>query len=179
MGSHYVDALRHWLGEVIEVDGRLMTMTPERSSGDDIVLADADDTFFFTLRFACGAIAEMVGARSAPFASEFSVSFSGSEGMLVTPQSGINPPSHGIVLGARLGVDAAPTSLPVPARLEPIEDDRDDRLPPFRLFVREFRRGIDEGCSPAPNFYDAYRCMLVLDAVRESAATGGRVVLPA
>jgi predicted dehydrogenase len=50
---------------------------------------------------------------------------------------------------------------------------------PFRLFTREFLRGVDEGTSPAPNFYDAYRCQQVLDAVRESSATGKRVPVPA
>ena len=49
---------------------------------------------------------------------------------------------------------------------------------PFRLLVREFFRGIEEGTSPAPNFYDGYRCQQVLDAVRESAATGRVVTIP-
>jgi predicted dehydrogenase len=177
MGSHYVDALRHWFGEVAEVEGRLLTMSPERTSETGDVLADADDTFVFTLQFESGAVAEMVGARVAPFAHEFSISFFGSEGILVTPQTGINPPSHGVVLAARLGVDEAPVQMTVPARLEPIEDVRDDRLPPFRILAREFARGIAMGTSPSPSFIDGYRCMEVLDAVRESAATGRRVLL--
>ncbi|MBF8266771.1 MAG: Myo-inositol 2-dehydrogenase / D-chiro-inositol 1-dehydrogenase [Dehalococcoidia bacterium] len=36
---------------------------------------------------------------------------------------------------------------------------------------REFLRGIQEGTSPAPNFYDGFRCQRVLDAVGESSAT--------
>jgi predicted dehydrogenase len=176
MGSHYVDALRHWFGEVVEVDGRLLSMAPERRQDGSPVDADADDTFFFTLRFANGVVAEMIGARSAPFASDFSISFHGSEGILITPQQGINPPSHGVVLGARLG-ETAIEPIPIPERFEPFQDDRDDRLFAFRLLVREFVRGIDEGISPHPNFTDGYRCMQVLDAVRQSSAIGRRIEL--
>jgi predicted dehydrogenase len=63
----------------------------------------------------------------------------------------------------------------MPERLQPFQDERDDRLMPFRLLVREFLRGIEEGTSPAPNFYDGFRCQQILDAVRESSATGRRV----
>jgi predicted dehydrogenase len=47
----------------------------------------------------------------------------------------------------------------------------------FRLLVRDFNRGIDEGTSPAPNFTDGLRCQEVLDAVRESSETGRTIAL--
>jgi predicted dehydrogenase len=179
MGSHYIDALRHFFGEVVEVEGRLLGISPDRVREGQVVQADSDDTFFFTLRFASGVVAEMVGCRSAPFAGEYSISAYGSEGMLATPQRAINPPSHGRVLGARLGVHEVPVELDIPPRLEPFHDDRDERLFPFRLLVREFLSGINEGVSPHPNFEDGYRCMQVLDAVRESSRTGRRVRIEA
>jgi predicted dehydrogenase len=179
IGSHYVDALRHWLGEVVDVDGRLLTTNPERIRDGEVVLADADDTFVFTLRFANGAVAEMSSSNATPFLDESSVVVSGTAGILSTPQPTMNPPSHGTILGARLGDNEAPVSLPIPDRLEPFEDNRDDRMMPFRIFAREFRRGIETGTSPAPNFEDGYRCMQILDAVRSSAASGARVTLPA
>jgi predicted dehydrogenase len=175
MGSHYVDALRFWFGEVVEADGHLLTMSPERTRDGTVVLADADDTFFFTLRFESGMTAEMVGGRAAPFAADFSVSMFGTEGTIVAPQTGISPPSHGKIFGARLGEHAELERLEIPPRLESFQDDRDDRLFAFRLLVREFLRGIEEGSSPSPNFLDGYRCIQVLDAVRESAASGHRV----
>jgi predicted dehydrogenase len=67
--------------------------------------------------------------------------------------------------------------LAVPARLEPFSDERDDRLMPFRLFTKEFLRGVENGTSPAPNFVDGYRCQQILDAVRTSSATGERVAI--
>ena len=57
----------------------------------------------------------------------------------------------------------------------PFSDDRDPRLMAFRLLIRDFNRGIDEGTSPTPNFTDAWRCQQILDAVRESSDTGRTV----
>jgi hypothetical protein len=71
----------------------------------------------------------------------FDVARSASEGVLITPQTTISPPYHGILLGARLGEDVYPESLSIPGRLEPFTDDSGDRLFPFRLFVS----GIKEG----------------------------------
>ena len=45
----------------------------------------------------------------------------------------------------------------------------------FRLLVRDFTRGIEQGRSPAPNFTDGLRCQEVLDAVHESSQSGRRV----
>jgi predicted dehydrogenase len=47
----------------------------------------------------------------------------------------------------------------------------------FRLLVRDFSKGIEEGSSPAPNFTDGLRCQQVLDAVRESSESGRIVKL--
>lgn len=179
LGSHYIDALRHWFGEVVAVSGNVMTTAPKRRSNDGIVLADADDTFSFTLTFENGLIAQMVGTRAAAFMEESTISIHGSAGSVLTPQRGFNPPAHGVVLGAQLGNGTALETLPVPEALEPFSDDRDDRLMPFRLFTREFLRGIEEGSSPAPNFVDGLRCQEILDAVRASSATGQQVRLGA
>ena len=175
LGSHYIDCLRHWFGEVEEVSGTLRTLAPNRRSDDGIVLADADDTFGFTLRFASGVVADMIATRNAPFVEESMISIYGDGGTLVTPQHGFNPPAHGTVSGGRLGVDDGLVELKVPTELEPFSDDRDDRLMPFRIFTKEFLRGIEEGSSPAPNFVDGWRCQQVLDAIRSSSVTGQRV----
>ena len=81
-----------------------------------------------------------------------------------------------MVLGGKRG-DSGLQELPTQQRLTPFTDDRDPRLMAFRLFIREFERGIDEGSSPAPNFDDGVACQQVLDAVRESAETGKTVKL--
>jgi predicted dehydrogenase len=177
LGSHFIDGLRHWFGDVVAVDGSVLTMNPERVRGGLQAKADADDTFLCTLRFASGVTAEIVASRAASFGDVAEIAVHGTEGVLITPQESFNPPSHGRLLGARRGVDTGPKPLDIPERLEPFADDRDDRLMPFRLLVREFCRGIDEGSSPAPNFTDGYRCQQILDAVRESSSTGSRVTI--
>jgi predicted dehydrogenase len=179
LGSHYIDCLRHWLGEVESVSGVVRNFRPDRMQGDQIVPADADDTFLFTLNFVNGTIAHMVGSRAVAFGPGPGVEIYGSEGTLVTPQRGVNPPAHGTILGARSGDPAGLQELPIPEELQPFADDRDDRLMPFRLMTREFVRGIREGTSPAPNFYDGLRCQQIMDAVRQSSATGERVKIPA
>ena len=45
------------------------------------------------------------------------------------------------------------------------------------MLVRDFTKGIDEGRSPPPNFTDGLYCQQVLDAVRESSASGRTVNL--
>jgi predicted dehydrogenase len=177
LGSHYIDGLRHWFGEVASVSGELINFAPRRRQGQDLVQADADDTFLVNLKFVNGGYAQLVGTRSAQFGSGAGIEIYGDSGTLVTPQEGMNPPPHGTILGARVG-EAQLQPLPIPERLEPLADDRDDRLMPFRLMVREFVRGIHEGTAPAPSFHDGLRVQQILDAIRESSATGLRVQIP-
>ena len=176
LGSHYIDCLRHWFGEVESVSGELNNFAPDRLDADKPVKADADDTFLFNLRFRSGVLAQMIGTRMAPFGSGVGVEIYGSEGALVTPQRGVNPPAHGTLLGGRSGEERL-NELPIPERLQPFADERDERLMPFRLLTREFLRGIETKTSPAPNFYDGLRCQQIMDAVRESAAMGRRVTI--
>ena len=178
LGSHYIDALRQWFGEVEAVSGRTISHYPDRlkPGTEETVQADVDDTFQFTLKLANGGWATMVGTSAAPYGPGARMEVYGSDGTLITPHvgPGMNPPAHGTILGAKLG-DEGLAELEIPERLQPFADDRDDRLMPFRLLVREFLRGIETGTSPGPNFYDGWRCQQVLDAVRESSATGREI----
>lgn len=178
LGSHYIDCLRHWCGDVESASGQLHTLVKDRidPTTQNVVQATADDAFTFTLNFARGGWATITGTMSAPFGPGARIEIYGRDGTLVTPHKGIgvNPPSHGTVLGAKTGDDGL-KEIPIDKRCEPFADERDDRLMPFRLFAREFVHGIEEGTSPAPSFYDGFRCQQVLDAVRESSATGRTV----
>ena len=181
LGSHYIDCLRHWFGEVESVAGHVATHLGERtlSDSEETVQATADDAFSFSLHFAGGGRATITGTNAAAFGPGARVEIYGRDGTLVTPHvgAGLNPPPHGTVLGAKVGDDAL-AQLSIPERLEPFADDRDDRMMPFRLLAREFLRGIRDGTSPTPNFYDGFRCQQVLDAIRESSATGRVVHIP-
>jgi predicted dehydrogenase len=175
LGSHYIDCLRHWFGEIESVSGQLDTHFGDRTLPDsgETVQATSDDAFHIVLRFAGGGWAAMTGTSAAPFGPGGGIKIFGRDGTLITPHTGLgfNPPPHGTIMGAKAGDDAL-SELPIPDRLEPFADDRDDRMMPFRLLTREFLRGIETGTSPAPNLYDGYRCQQVLDAVRESSKSG-------
>ena len=181
LGSHYIDCLRTWFGEVSSVSGKVYTHFPERTnpSNGQTLQATADDAFTFTLEFKNGGWATMNGTSAAPFGSGGNIEIYGDGGTLVTPHqgNGFNPPPHGILLGAKKG-DASLNRLEIPERLESIYDDRDDRLGPFRLLVQEFMAGVSGGYSPKPNFYDGYKCQQILDAIRESSSTGSRIQIP-
>ena len=178
LGSHFIDGLRQWFGEVREVDGLVRTLRPDRTdpATGGIVQTDADDAFQFALTFESGVVASMSATNAAGPGFGGRTFLTGSEGSLYAEQPGPNPQQDGTVLGAPVG-ERALAELPMPERYTPFEDDRDLRLVAFRLLVREFERGIREGVSPAPSFEDGWRCQQILDAVRESSRTGRRVAI--
>ena len=176
LGSHFIDGLRHWFGDAREVSGVVRCLRPERTdpATGAIVQTDAEDTFQFSLTFKNGTVASMTASTAGGPGAGGRTFISGSEGSLLATQRGGNPEPDGIVLGAQLGTRTL-AELPMPQLYRPFEDDRDLRLVAFRLMVREFERGIAEGVSPAPSFEDGWRCQQILDAIRESSASGKTV----
>ena len=177
LGSHYIDGLRHWFGEVASVSGHLASLRPDvlDAATNRTVKAETDDTFLFTLRFRNGGVATMVSSFAATPTRGAKIVVMGDNGTLIAEQTGPNPTENGVIVGSQGGSDLK--ALPTPKRYTPFTDDRDHRLMAFRLLVREFTSGIERGTSPAPNFTDGLRCQQVLDAVRESSATGRTVTL--
>jgi predicted dehydrogenase len=175
LGSHYIDGLRYWFGDVATASGSLMTVRPDvtDTKSGKVVKSETDDTFSFTLTFKSGGMATMSASSALIPTRGARIAVMGTKGTLYAEQSGPNPAEDGVTLGGQNGEPL--NLLETPARLMPFKDARDPRLMAFRLLVRDFNRGIDEGVSPAPNFTDALRCQEVLDAVRESAATGKTV----
>jgi predicted dehydrogenase len=179
-GSHYLDCLRHWFGEIRSVTGDTRTHVPNRTdiATGETIQATADDAFHATIEFINGGTGQITMSYASAFGPGGNISIYGSQGTLVTPQDPDtpNPPSHGIVLGARVGDDKL-APVEIPHRLQPFEDDRDMRLMPMRLFTREFLRGIETRTSPNPNFYDGLRVQQILHAVRLSSSTGTTIYL--
>ncbi len=174
LGSHYIDCMRDWFGEILSAEGSVFERIGEKGNA-----ADGNRAFSFLLRFANGAWGTMVSSFESPFGQGAKMELYGSEGSLHTPQIGANPAQEGIVLGATIGQSDGLEELSLPDRLRPFDDDRDPRLAAFRSFVRRFQSGVAEGTSPAPNFYDGLRCQRVLDAIQESTLSGLRVDIPA
>ena len=175
LGSHYVDGLRHWFGEVASVSGRLAALRPDVKDARTgaIVKAETDDTFQFTLEFQGGGVATMIASFAATPARGARIAVMGERGTLIAEQPGPNPMEDGIVIASRDGSPLAP--LATTTKYTPFTDDRDHRLMAFRLLVRDFTRGIEQGTSPSPNFTDGLRTKEVLDAVRASSRSGQTV----
>jgi len=177
LGSHYIDGLRFWFGEIASVTGWLAALRPDvldAASGKS-VKAETDDTFSFSVTFKNGGMATMTSSFAVTPARGAKIAVMGERGTLIAEQPGPNPLENGVVVASR---DGAPLQeLKTPPQYTPFADPRDHRLMAFRLLVRDFNKGIEEGSSPAPSFSDGLRCQLVLDAVRESSATGRTVKL--
>ena len=181
LGSHYIDCLRDWCGEITRACGSVFIHEPERvdTESGQTLRADADEAFSFLVTFENGGWGSMSASSVAPFGPGARIEIYGTQGTLHTPQPGLNPPPNGVVLGARLGESQEIMELPMPQQFRPFDDDRDERLMAFRILVRRFLQGIAEDTSPSPNFYDGYRCQQVLEAVRQSGTSGRWVDIPA
>jgi predicted dehydrogenase len=177
LGSHYIDGLCDWFGEVTSVSGQLTALRPDvrDAATGKVVRAETDDTFSFTLNFTGGGMATMIASFAATPARGARIVVMGDDGTLVAEQGGPNPTDDGVVVASRRGSPLA--VLPTPAQFELPKDARDHRLMAFRMLVRQFADGIAKGTSPHPNFDDGWRCQQVLDAVRRSATSGAVVKL--
>jgi predicted dehydrogenase len=175
LGSHYIDGLRYWFGEIASVYGQLAALRPDvlDPATNQVVKAETDDTFLFTLQFVSGGIATMTASFAATPTRGARIVVMGDAGTLIAEQPGPNPMEDGIVIGSREGVPLQP--LETPKHYLPFKDARDHRLMAFRLLARDFAAGIERRTSPAPNFTDGLRCQEVLDAVRESSRSGRRI----
>ncbi len=177
LGSHYIDGLRFWFGEIESVTGWLAALRPDviDTATGKIVKAETDDTFSFMVTFRNGGMATMTSSFAVTPARGAKIAVMGERGTLIAEHPGPNPLENGVVLAS---VDGAPLQeLKTPAQYTPFADPRDHRLMAFRLLVRDFTRGVEEGNSPAPNFTDGLRCQQVLDAVRASSESGRSVRL--
>jgi predicted dehydrogenase len=171
LGSHFIDSFRWWVGEIVEVSASVTTLRPERTDpAGNIVMADGDDSFVINMKFANGALGSFAYTAASPVHLGARTVIEGSEGVLVLPQTGVNPTSAEVVHGAKIGEEVAP--LPRPAEFDPFPDDSDRRVPAFRRLVRDFQTSVSQGTSLTPNFEDGVRTQAVLDAIRESSATG-------
>ncbi|MEO5700057.1 MAG: Gfo/Idh/MocA family oxidoreductase [Casimicrobiaceae bacterium] len=172
LGSHYIDALRHWFGDIATVSGSLDILRPDLvdEATQRAATAETDDTFQFTARFKSGGLATMIASFAVTPARGARIVVMGDRGTLIAEQPGPNPLEDGVVIGSQ---DGAPLrTLETPVQYTPFKDSRDHRLMAFRLLVQAFNAGIAQGESPSPNFTDGLRCQEVLDAVRSSAASG-------
>lgn len=177
MGSHVFDQLRVWLGEFAAVSASMSTLTATRGPVDDSF------TVHFTTRNGAEGVIQSSAGTYGPLLDIGRVS--GSKGTLWTENGAVH-------LARQDGTREleVPAEYALPER-PPIGDDprfESDRwrnlvsieLAPYTALCQSLKAAILGELStsplPAASFADGVACMEIMDAIRASAADGGRLV---
>ena len=166
-GSHQVDLLRWWLGEVEWVTGAATVMVPNRIDPDrgTAWTATADDLAFFTLEMASGAIAQVFMSGVAAHAMGNATQIFGSRGTVTLSNDDER------LLFAPAGEPFEDITVPDPnADLDGL--NRGIWNVSVVALLREFAAAIREDRPPSrgATFADGLANQLVLDAVRMSGS---------
>jgi len=180
LGSHYLDALRCWFGEISAVLAQLSTFIKQRPlpGSNELRDVDVDDSFTLLLKMASGAQATIKVSVVTRFGGGERIELYGSGGTLIID-------SEGKLQGARANDDRLQI-LPIPARYTSGPSSSDPRLRPFVTLAEDFVEGIRAakvagkplGQEIEPSFADGLKVQQVLDAARASAETNCWVSLP-
>lgn len=164
-GSHHIDAMRWWLGDVKAVTGGTATLVKQRRLVDaqGVATADADDNFALIMQFMNGAMATIHYSATAAFNWGESVTLTGSEGTLIIQ-------NDDRLFGARLH-DQTMIEMPIPARLF-------DDLPPFdhsltaptARVIRTWVKAIRARSVSTLTFEDGAKVLEVMDGVTRAGA---------
>lgn len=159
VGSHFVDALRWWFGEVHGVCGAVSTAIEERPSGTEgqTRIVDADDNSAFVMRFASGAIGSVAISYTAATDVGEEIVVSGSEGMLAVQEPGR---LMGTLRGGQIR-----NMMDAPAPL-PAGESRSVLL--FSQLATDWVSALRAGIDADPSFEDGARVQEIVDAVSRS-----------
>lgn len=169
VGSHQVDLLRYWLGDVAAASGTIETFIPERPrpDGPGTARVTADDFTAFSLRFRSGALATVVLSAVVAHPVGPRTEVWGDEGYLLLDGAERLWGARG---GGALAELTEPETLAAPPGLEyvPLWG-----LSFVRLVDHLVTAALDGGpVAPAATFEDGLAVQRVLDAVRQAARTG-------
>lgn len=171
--SHFVDAIRVWLGEFESVSGAL----PVVSGRDPHTTAEDTAAFRFRMRSGCDGVLQHSAAVWGPGAHVNLVA--GPRGTLAMQGDDVTFSDAG---GTRTLEPAGPSfAAEVEPSTEPGHEFTHIELNPAIVQATVLREMVLDRPDPHPfvvpaTFTDGLRCMEVLDAVRRSAAEGGAVV---
>ena len=165
-GSHNVDLLRWWLGEVSAVSGETRTMIPNRldkATGAPFT-ADADDCCSFRMEMRSGAAAEIFMSAAARHGVENSVQVFGSEGTI-----NLSATTETLLVAKAGGPFEDMTVADPNAKLEGVNPGVWNvsvvaAMREFAAAIQE-KRPLREGST----FRDGWRNQIVLDCVRRSS----------
>jgi predicted dehydrogenase len=170
-GSHSIDQVRTWLGDFESLSAAL-TIVSARAGV-------ADDSYVTRFRLAGGVegVLQQTGGAWGPIANVTRVA--GTDGTLWIEDGAVHIADRN---GAR--VLATPPDLALPPPPAASDDPRHVyshlELGPYTRLCEAMREAIEGRAPdtrvPFPTFADGVACMNVLDAIRQSAASGGALV---
>ena len=174
-GSHQIDLLRFWLGDIGAISGQVATMVPERTDKESGApwQATADDQFSFTAEMTNGALCSVFVSSAVRHGTGNQTQIFGSEGTIMLADSDEK------LLVAKAGEDYQDMS----------RRDRHADFPgvgtgiwnvSFVALMEELTAAIREGRQLAwgATFADGHQCQIAMDALRQSNRERRWVQLP-
>ncbi|HVT44781.1 MAG TPA: Gfo/Idh/MocA family oxidoreductase [Thermoanaerobaculia bacterium] len=169
IGSHLVDALRYFIGEVVEAQGALATFVRQRPAEEgEMREVTTDDFAVATLRMEGGALAQMTLSVVAGVDEPTTLTFHGEKGaMRLTGEILSMAPPGGEWREVFRG-----EAKEMPGN-SPGGPFGSGTLHLARALERAIDRGDLEALAPAATFFDGLQQQRILDAIRSSHSAGG------
>jgi len=173
-GSHMIDLLRFWLGDIGAVSGQVATMVPERVDSESGApwRATADDQFSFTAEMRNGALCSVFVSGVGRHSAGNQTQIFGAEGTIMLADNDEK------LLVARAEEDFQDMSLRDPnADLPGIGSGIWNVS--FVALMEELTAAIREGrqLTWGATFDDGHQCQIAMDALRKSSSTRRWVTL--
>jgi len=171
IGSHVVDHLRWWLGDVASVRARLTTSIAELPSDEGPRAVETDDGVDLALRFADGAAASVQLTAVAHRYEGFRWEVHGTEGSLWIDPDGT------LAIAPRSSDERIAVPIEDGLGEDPVLDGS-LWARGMVLFAGDLHPAVERGVAPgyAATFEDGLATQRVLDAARASDEAGGREV---
>ncbi len=165
LGSHAIDRLRQWFGELATVSAQLGSFPPaELEPG-----LSSEDHISASFSLASGGIATLAMSWVSDPPLGLRIVITGSEGVIRATSPGSMLSEGEVTLGQAGEEGFRQVDIPV--------DQTVTAVGASAALIEAFAEGIEAGVSPSPNFVDGLRSQIALEGVRESAATGRIVEL--
>ena len=164
-GSHQLDLLRFWLGDIGAISGQIATMVPERRDKETGASwrATADDQFSFSAEMQSGALCSVFVSSAARHGTGNRSQIFGSEGTIMLADADEK------LLVARAGEDFADMSLRDPNADLPGVGTGIWNVS-FVALMQELTAAIREerDLARGATFADGHQCQIAMDAIRRS-----------
>jgi predicted dehydrogenase len=164
MGSHYLDAIRVWCGEIVSVSCHLETRRTHLGEGPDATPITADDGFVARFVTETGAVCVLDTASSVGASAGPRIELAGTGGAAVLEHD------HQLTVidgaGAREHTDLTPV----------LDPHAHPSLAATTVWAAEVVDAVRTGTQLAPNFVDGLRVQEVIAAARQSSDRGGTEV---